>query len=174
VTALDTLRAKAQKAADALRDAESKAADEAAAIRDRNAERREAHWQKVAGDVLPVLAESVQGCRQAFTKAVEKGDGAEVLSAYLRHRRAFVQHAMVTNACAREQAVYVDKYTGKPTSDGTGQATYPHGIRPINSRPQEFLIMLDNALEAADQAHTAAIRRQVVTPLEQQLEPEDV
>lgn len=173
MTALDTLRAKAQKAADTLRAAEGKAAEEAAAIRERNAERRQAHWQQVAGEVLPVLAEATEVSREAFTKAVEKGDGAEVLSTYLRHRRAFVQHAMMTNACAREQAVYVDKHSGKPTGDGTGTATYPQGVRPVSSRPREFLDMLGDALEVADQAATAAVRRQVVAPLEQQLEAED-
>ena len=172
MTALDTLRTRAQKAADALRDAEGKHAEAVEAARHRNTERREAHWQKVAADMLPTLAESVRVSREAFTKAVEKGDGAEVLGAYLRHRRAFVQYAMVTNIVAREQAVYVDKYTGKPATSG-GTAIYPQGVRPMSTNPKGFATMLDDALDAADKAATVAVRRQVVTPLEQQLEPED-
>jgi hypothetical protein len=106
VSTLDTLRTKAQKAADALRDAETKAADEAAAIRERNAQRRADFWSD-AGIRCLDARRAAGAARQAVVEHVAAGDMQDALTAYSDYVRRVAEADAVIHHAQTATAEYV-------------------------------------------------------------------
>lgn len=106
MTALDTLRAKAQKAADALRDAETKAEQEAVAIRERNADRRAAFWSDASTRCQTARA-AAGAARNEVVDLVAAGDLQAALAAYAEYVRRVVEAGAVIGAAQAATAEYV-------------------------------------------------------------------
>jgi hypothetical protein len=142
VTALDTLRAKAQKAADALRDAETKAADEAAAIRDRNAQRRRDFWSD-AGTRCQDARRAAGAARKKVVDLVAAGDMPAALTAYADYVRRVVEAAAVIYAAQTATAEYVWTETRKVDPDD--QASMMGGVlhRPETEKVERRMLVAD-------------------------------
>ena len=167
--AVDSLRGKAARLLDQARDAETKAAEAAQGIEDRNAQRRKDFWADGVERTHTAQANST-AARDAFTAAV--ADGGDVLGAYLTYAKAHSEFVYLNNAAASALVVQVDHY-GKPTPDGTGQSVYPGGLTPIYDKaPQSFVDLYAKAVAGAVETHRADFSRAYTAPLTDSLEPD--
>jgi hypothetical protein len=142
VSALDTLRQKAEKAADALRDAETKAADEAAAIRERNAQRRTEFWSN-AGTRCQEARRAVSAARATVVDSVAAGDMQGALSAYSEYVRRVVEAGVVIGAAQRATGAYV--WTETQQVDPDDQPSMIGGVlhRPETEKVERRMLVAD-------------------------------
>jgi hypothetical protein len=172
MSAVDVLRAKAERLAAQLRDAEGRALAEAGAVKARNDERRQAFWTKVHDEELREAAQAVQDARTAFSEAV--ADGGSASGAYVTYVKAYAAHKSLHNAVAAGLVSYVDEVTGKPNEPGDrrGRPVYPGGLYPVSGDPAEFVALFQEAAADVATAHADATVALATAPLRAELEPE--
>jgi hypothetical protein len=142
VSSLDTLRAKAQKAANALRDAEEKATVEAAAIRQRNADRT-AHFWHDAGERCQTARAAAGVARKTVVDLVAAGDIPGALTAYSDYARRVVEAGSVIHAAQQGTAFY--EWTEVRKVDPDEKASMRGGIvhRPETEKVQRRMLVAD-------------------------------
>ena len=126
------------------------------------------YWTRVHAEVLPGRVQAMQDARAGVSQAVLEGEDAT--AAYSRYVEAHAAWQATSNLVAGGLVSYVNDLTGEPHADPSerwGRAVYPPGVQPpAHHAPDSFLSMLDAAVEAAHQSHSAATAAELRAGLE--------
>ena len=128
MSALETARQAAADAAAKLAKAEQQEQAEQAEQDARNAAKRAAYWQGEGRELAIAQGQRVVDARADFRDAVAKGDGADVLTAYLTYRRVEVEAAAFTRAAADATRRTINQGTLDERTTTDVQAMDPRGL----------------------------------------------
>lgn len=176
MSALDTLRKRAEKAAGALRDAQQATEAEAAAIRTRNADRKATFWSN-AGERCRAAQETANEALAQVRRLIGAGQVAAALDAYAVYRNAFRAWQKLTYSAQAATTHYVHRDSGESCEPDTYGATlrYASGVpgnMSVNREPTTWAALLEQALQDAAEHHGSQYVTTALQPLRDSLEQE--
>lgn len=145
--------------------AETRAVAEAAAVRERNEQRRDDFWRGPGETLYREQGERVRAARAQFRDAVAAADGAGTLSAYIRYCRVHAEAQAYTNAAA-SATLYQTQESGRMEQHIRLPARF-------HSHPESLGRMLEDATRALAKDQGSAYNADALAPLRESLEPED-